>query len=266
MASKTSPEIDEAIKFIHKNIYEPITLSDLSKHVAYSPYHFIRVFKEKMGLSPLYYVSSLRLQKAKDLLLHTHLSIRDIGLEIGQQSLGTFTTRFTDRVGMTPSEFRNAGEQTDKNFSLLRKFNRWESPSSHAITPGTIKGTIKATIPFKGMIFIGLFPKPIPERLPPYGTVLSSEGDFCFRRVRPGRYYLMATSIDWQMGTTDIMLPDATLRTRSRNPIDVRPDHGVPHLEVMLYPPRLDDPPILVSLPLLMHRFLQRINQEAINK
>lgn len=106
-------EIDEVIAYIHQHIYEPLPLTRLAGHVAYSPYHFARIFKERIGLSPLYYVSSLRLQRAKDLLLRTNLSVRAIGLEIGQQSLGTFTTRFTQRVGLTPSEFRHSTLQAD---------------------------------------------------------------------------------------------------------------------------------------------------------
>jgi AraC family transcriptional regulator len=74
-----------------------------------------------MGISPVYYISALRLQKAKDLLLNTNLRVRDIGLEIGQKSLGTFTTRFTERVGMTPSEFRNSVQRAENHFRSLQK-------------------------------------------------------------------------------------------------------------------------------------------------
>lgn len=92
--------MDEIIKYIQHHLDEPLTLERIAKYAAYSPFHFTRIFKEQMGITPQYYVSSLRLQKAKDLLLNTNLTVRDIGLEIGQQSLGTFTTRFTERVGI----------------------------------------------------------------------------------------------------------------------------------------------------------------------
>lgn len=93
----TYSEIDDVIIYIHAHLNEPLLLSDLAQLAAYSPYHFSRMFKLKTGLSPLYYVSSLKLQRANELLLHTDLIIRDIGMEIGQQSLGTFTTRFTEK-------------------------------------------------------------------------------------------------------------------------------------------------------------------------
>ncbi|MDF2660081.1 MAG: transcriptional regulator, partial [Paenibacillus sp.] len=255
-------EIDEVIAYIHQNIYEPLPLARLAGHVAYSPYHFTRIFKERIGLSPLYYVSALRLQKAKDLLLNTNLSIRDIGLEIGQQSLGTFTTRFTERVGMTPSQFRNSTMQADHYFRSLQQLDDWRTSLPVFHQHGRLHGTVHATSPFEGVILIGLFAKPIPEGLPLYGTLLSSLGDFCFTGVKPGTYYLMATSVSWEMQAIDFLLPKTTLRTRSREPIVVKPFAPVPHQEVMLYPPRQDDPPILISLPLLMNNFLNRVTRQ----
>lgn len=253
-------EIDEVIAYIHNNIYEPLPLSTLADYIGYSPYHFSRIFKDRIGLPPLYYVSSLRLEKAKDLLLHTHLSIRDVAMEIGQQSLGTFTTRFTERVGVTPSQFRNSREEADEHLLSLQKLNSWRD-SIPVVNPNlTVEGTVEATAPFQGVILIGLFAKPIPEGLPLYGTLLSSVGSFRFGDVRPGTYYLMATSVPWGMQAVDFLLPKSTtLRTRSKEPIFVTPNSKTPHLHVTLHVPRLDDPPILISLPLLMNHFLKRV-------
>ena len=256
-------EIDEVIAFIHENIYDPLPLSRLAAYAAYSPYHFTRIFKEKTGIPPLYYVSSLRLQKAKDLLLRTNLSVRDIGLTVGQQSLGTFTTRFTERVGVTPSDFRNKAQQADEHLRSLQKINDWREPQLITSPYSTVEGTIHAVRPFQGIILIGLFAKPIPEGLPIHGTLLSSVGQFCFTGVKPGTYYLMATTLSWGMNAMDILIPQATLRTRTKEPIVVGPAAGVHYREVMLHEPRPDDPPILVSLPVLMNTFLTKVLQTS---
>jgi len=253
-------EIDEVIAYIHKNIYEPLPLSLLASYIGYSPYHFSRIFKERIGLPPLYYVSSLRLEKAKDLLLHTHLSIRDIALEIGQQSLGTFTTRFTERVGVSPSTFRNSRDEVGERLLALQRLSDWRQSMPVLNPNATIEGTVHAQAPFQGVILIGLFAKPIPEGLPLYGTLLPSLGPFRFTNVKPGTYYLMATSVQWGMQAVDVLLTQSTtLRTRSREPIVVTPYTKVPPLEVTLHVPRLDDPPILISLPLLMDHFLKKV-------
>ncbi|MBD2869264.1 helix-turn-helix transcriptional regulator [Paenibacillus arenilitoris] len=262
MADRYS-EIDEVIVYIHRHIYEPHLLAGLAGYAGYSQYHFARIFKERIGLSPLYYVSSLRLQKAKELLLHTNLSIRDIGLEIGQQSLGTFTSRFTERVGVTPSHFRNSKLQADNHLRSLRQLDEWRTPYPILSRYGVIEGTVEATVPFEGVILIGLFARPIPEGLPLYGTLLSSLGKFCFTDVKPGTYYLLATSVSWGMQAVDVLLPHNTLRTRSKEPIVVEPNSPVPHQRVTLHPPKLDDPPILISLPLLMNNFLGQLLQSS---
>jgi AraC-like DNA-binding protein len=260
------PEIDEVIAYIHQHIDEPLPLSRLARYVAYSPYHFTRIFKERVGLPPLYYISSLRLQKAKDLLLRTNLTVRDIGLEIGQQSLGTFTTRFTERVGVTPSQFRDQALQVDDHLRSLKMLKHWPAPYPASNQFARVEGTVRAAVPFEGVILIGLFAKPIPEGLPLYGTLLSSLGPFCFTGVKPGAYYLMATSVSWGMEAMDIMVPYTTLRFRSKEPIIVGPSSVVPHQHVTLRVPRPDDPPILISLPLLMNRFLNRVWQNSNRK
>lgn len=256
-------EIDELIAYIHQHIYEPLPLSRLAGFAGYSTYHFTRIFKERIGLSPLYYVSSLRLQKAKDLLLHTNLSVRDVGLEIGQQSLGTFTSRFTEKVGVTPSEFRNSTLQADNHLRTLQQLKHWSPLHLPSKLHDRIEGSIHAEIPFEGVILIGLFAKPISEGLPLYWTLLSSLGNFCLTGIKPGTYYLMAASVSWGMRAKDFLLPHTTLRARPKEPIIVKPYFAVPHQQVTLHAPRPDDPPILISLSLLMNNFLDRVNQNS---
>ncbi|CAM3687021.1 helix-turn-helix transcriptional regulator [Marinicrinis lubricantis] len=251
-------EIEGVLTYIHQHLFEPLTLDQLARYAAYSPFHFSRLFKERVGLSPQYYISSLRLQKSKDLLLNTHLTIRDVALEIGQQSLGTFTTRFTERVGMTPSEFRNSRHDTVQRLRALQMLDEWHTAYSVESSSSVIEGTVTADVPFNGVILIGLFAKPIPEGLPLYGTLLPSLGRFRFCNVSPGTYYVMATSVSWNMQAADILLTETTLRSRTKAPIIVNPYSSVPYQEVKLYPPSLDDPPILISQPLLMNRFLSR--------
>lgn len=253
------PEIDAVISYIHTCLDEPLPLSRLARYAGYSAYHFSRIFKEKTGLSPLYYVSSYRLQKAKDLLLQTNLSVRDIGLEVGQQSLGTFTTRFTEKVGVTPSQFRHSAQRADHLLRSLQNLSDWTSPQTTPNQGSSVAGTVETTAPFKGVILVGLFAKPIPEGLPLYGTLLPAPGNFCFTGVKPGTYYLMATSVTWEMQAIDFLLPNTTLRGRMKEPVNVTLDSSVPHQHLALRPPRIGDPPILISLPVLMNIFLNRV-------
>ncbi|WP_085509197.1 helix-turn-helix domain-containing protein [Thalassobacillus devorans] len=257
------PEIDQVIEYIDAHLYDSLSLSDLAAQAGYSRYHFTRIFKQRVGVPPLYYLSALRLQKAKDLLIETDFPIREIGMEIGQQSLGTFTTRFTERVGVTPAHFRHSAKRAEHPVRTLKNLSGWVDPRTFMETFHTVNGTLKTEVPFDGITLIGLFPKPIPEGLPTYGTLVSSMGGFAMTGVKPGVYYLMATSVSWKMPVHDFLLPHKTLRTRAKKPIIVAPYKEIPHQNVTLHPPKLDDPPILVSLPLLMNNFLERLRQHS---
>lgn len=255
MSGRGGDAVDGAISYIKARLHEPLDLARLARHVSYSPYHFTRLFKEKTGLAPMYYVSSLRLQKAKELLIGTNLPIRDVGLNVGQQSLGTFTTRFTERVGVSPARFRRSMASAVPQLRSLQGLADW-GPPAPAGEGHAVNGSIQADVPFRGIIFIGLFPKPIPEGLPPYGTLLPRPGGFCFTGVKRGVYHLMATAVPWGTAPAEIMLPRGTLRARLKHPIVVGSPNPVPFQQLKLHPPRNDDPPILISLPLLMSRFL----------
>ncbi|MBD2847701.1 helix-turn-helix transcriptional regulator [Paenibacillus sp. IB182496] len=257
------PELDEMIAFIQRHLHEPLTLARLAQYAAYSPYHFTRIFKERMGLSPLYYISALRLQKAKDLLLSTQLSVRDIGLEIGQQSLGTFTTRFTARVGMTPAQFRNSRQQAERDVARLHKLGELRERMPLLGRHSVVRGRVRAPLPLSGVVLVGLFARPIPEGLPLHGTLVSGEAPFTFGGVKPGTYYLMATSVAWGTDASDILLTRKTLRTRDHAPIVVGEGSKLHEKDAVLHPPSPDDPPILISLPVLMERFLSRVGSTS---
>ncbi len=253
------PELYDVITYIRQHLHEPISLARLSQYASYSPYHFIRIFKDQMGLTPQYFISSLRMQRAKELLLSTHFPVRDVANELGYQSLGTFTTRFSKAVGMTPSEFRHSGLHAEQHLRRLSEPSIWLSGHAASIAlHDNIEGTVRSEIPFEGVVLVGLFPKPLPEGVPLYGTLARANHSFRITGVKPGIYYLMATSVSWESKASDMLLPAYTLRTRSRMPIIVRPEERVPNQDVVLYPPRLDDPPILISLPILMQRLYQR--------
>ncbi|GAA0372458.1 helix-turn-helix transcriptional regulator [Bacillus horti] len=260
-------EIDEVISYIHRNIYEPLSLSDLAKYAGYSPFHFTRIFKEKMGLPPSYYVSSVRLQKAKDLLLQTNLTVRDVAMEVGQQSLGTFTSKFSERVGVTPAQFRHSTIQVTEHLKSLQSLDTWDEPVLQiGGSTSTIIGHVEATTPFEGLVLIGLFPKPIPEGIPLNGTLISftsKHNEFKLSGIKPGTYYLMATSVSWSMGPMDVLLPSQTLRTRSKEPIYITGNEPSSYQRVKLHEPHPDDPPILISLPLLMNTFLYRVMKNS---
>jgi AraC-like DNA-binding protein len=87
---------------------EPLDLRVLAREAHVSPRHFSRSFRRIFGETPHQYLISRRLERSRHLLRTTELSVAEICLEVGFSSVGSFTTTFTRRVGVSPTTFRTA--------------------------------------------------------------------------------------------------------------------------------------------------------------
>jgi AraC-like DNA-binding protein len=83
-----------------------ITIEDLSREVALSPYYLIRAFKHVYKQTPHQYLVGQRIAKAKELLRNSELSITDICAAVGFESLGSFSTLFRKVAGVSPRAYR----------------------------------------------------------------------------------------------------------------------------------------------------------------
>lgn len=248
-APAVQASIIRTIRYIQSNLSETLTLERLAAVACYSPYHFLRLFRQHTGLTPQYYISSARLQYSKQLLLSSDLPVRDICLEIGQHSLGTFTTRFVQRVGVTPAQFRRMAESAEPRLLTLQE-SRYSGIVEYSRR--TVCGVIDGPADFRGVVFVGLFPRPIPEGMPVCGRVLHETGLFALPDVPDGTFYAMCTAIDRDAGAQEFVMPQSTLRATGPEPVIVREGRVVTGaIRLSLRERRETDPPILVSLPML---------------
>jgi AraC family transcriptional regulator len=103
---------------------------------------------------------------------------------------------------------------------------------------------------FKGLIFVGLFPRKIPDQKPSMGTALLSQKRHCtFSDVPPGRYYVLTAGIKWSMKPKDYFVLDKSLRGAS-DLIDVTTNTNT-KINIKLREPLPYDPPNLINLPML---------------
>src|SRR5205814_4988789 len=98
--------VERVIQTMHTHLHEVLTLEDLASVAFLSPSHFNRVFCRLIGIPPGEFLSALRFQAARRLLLTTSLSVTDICFEVGYTSTGSFTSRFTHLVGLSPRLLR----------------------------------------------------------------------------------------------------------------------------------------------------------------
>lgn len=100
------PMITRAKEFIKANQGEDISLGDVAKAVNTSTFYFCKMFKKATGLNFTDYLSRIRIEKAKNLLLNPNLRISEIAYEVGFQSLTHFNRVFRKLVGQSPTDYR----------------------------------------------------------------------------------------------------------------------------------------------------------------
>lgn len=101
-------KLDEAIAYINKNLDKNLRVEDIATVVNISKYHFCRLFKSSMGISPYQYLLQQRIKRAKALLQSSsELSIADISLTCGFASQSHLCKCFRKFTGFTPKGYRN---------------------------------------------------------------------------------------------------------------------------------------------------------------
>ena len=99
---------------IDREYAQPLDVESLARDAYMSPGHFSRAFRLAFGESPYSYLMTRRIERAMALLRRGDLSVTEVCFEVGCSSLGTFSTRFTELVGVPPSVYRrDAAGATD---------------------------------------------------------------------------------------------------------------------------------------------------------
>lgn len=88
---------------------EPLDVPALARAALMSPGHFSRSFRAAFGETPYSYLMTRRIERAKALLRRGDVSVTDVCFAVGCTSLGSFSSRFTELVGESPSAYRARG-------------------------------------------------------------------------------------------------------------------------------------------------------------
>jgi AraC-like DNA-binding protein len=97
---------------IDREYAQPLNVEALARDAHMSAGHFSREFRLAYGESPYSYLMTRRIERAMALLRRGDLSVTEVCFAVGCGSLGTFSTRFTELVGVPPSAYRRSAEGT----------------------------------------------------------------------------------------------------------------------------------------------------------
>ncbi len=87
---------------------DDLDLSQMAAEAGFSKFHFARTFKDTYGETPANYLTRRRIERAKDLLRSANLTVTEVCMLVGFSSLGSFSSRFSELVGMSPRTFQRA--------------------------------------------------------------------------------------------------------------------------------------------------------------
>lgn len=235
--------VDKAIECIWERYGEPLTLTDIAESALLSRFYFTRLFRDATGITPGRFLAAIRIHQAKRLLLSTSMSIADISLAVGYNSLGSFTNQFTASVGISPGRFRRVSRSGGFDWPATRP------------TPGTGFGAIGGTISLpeghgNARVYLGAFATPIVQHPPAAAITVDVPAG------RPSCYYLPdvpgGTWFVHAVAVADGVGPDPWDNRSSligrRECVAVDAD-GVTSAAMRLRREKLADPPVLLALP-----------------
>ncbi len=101
------PHLRRARDHLDREYRSAIELDEVAAVAGVSKYHFVRAFAATYGETPIRYLTRRRIERAQDLLRSANLTVTEICMAVGFASLGSFSTRFTELVGETPTAYRN---------------------------------------------------------------------------------------------------------------------------------------------------------------
>ncbi|MEU5903142.1 helix-turn-helix transcriptional regulator [Micromonospora sp. NPDC047527] len=238
--------VGRVIRSIREDLAEEHTVDGMARTAMFSKFHFTRIFQRTTGISPGRFLMVMRLHRAKQLLLSTSLSVTEITHEVGYASVGTFSSRFSSSVGVSPSTFRRLGGVTPQVPVDLRP----------TVQPPVtaIRGTVHAPESdhnAERTVFIGLFRDPVPLGRPASCTVLERPGPYRLESPPPGQWYVLAYSrLREEQNYWRPTFEDQDALIGAHGPLTICRRPGSTEVDLHLRRITPLDPPILLALPI----------------
>ncbi|MER7458829.1 helix-turn-helix transcriptional regulator [Micromonospora sp. NPDC126480] len=234
----------------------------------FSTAYFNQMFCSVVGVPPSRYLTALRLDAAKRLLVQSDLRVADICFQVGYNSLGTFSSRFTQMVGISPYRFRALSNSASwPTFDqLVQLTDRSFPPVFHShkqISAGTVRvvrdgNAVHGSGGDPRPVFVGLYRQAIPQGEPVAHTIVLGSSIYLLPAVPDGRYHVFAVSFPWSTEPRSNLLLDPAsgdvLVASGDRPLRISNGRLGNHVDLVLRPVEPTDPPLLTAVPHLLLR------------
>ncbi len=104
--------LEQIVRYVEKNYTAPITLKEMAKELGYAPGYLSRYFHNRIAMNFTHYVNQYRVSAAESLLRNTDMTITEVAVQSGFQSIRNFNRIYREHTGRTPKEFVRDGAPT----------------------------------------------------------------------------------------------------------------------------------------------------------
>jgi AraC family transcriptional regulator len=205
--NRMNSAVDRAVNCIWERYSDPLSLADLAQSALLSRFHFARIFKEQIGVPPGQFLAAVRIYQAKRLLLISSMSVAGVSSAVGYGSLGSFTSHFTDSVGISPSRFRRAAhDDASHSGASQHDASHQGGVSACGLAPdsqvpeGAMTGTVRLPEGYAGArVYLGVFDTRILQHRPQSAAMLDLTSQrshsYWLPKVSDGRWFLHVVAV-----------------------------------------------------------------------
>ncbi|MGP9538842.1 helix-turn-helix transcriptional regulator [Brachybacterium sp. AOP43-C2-M15] len=222
-----------------------LSVADLAEHAGYSPFHFTRIFTARLGIGPGQYLTALRIDSAKRMLLAADDPVIDVASAVGFDSLSSFSRRFRSTVGVAPGQLRRLADRISdrppRPFALLR--------------PSPLGVRVHLELPESAQtrgdpsVWVGWYPNPAPIGLPRSGMLVSGVPHVDLPLCE-GAPFLLGFAVPAHADPLDMLVPEAPLVAVHPEPLTIAGEVTLAFADAR----GAFRPPLLSALPSLCRR------------
>ncbi|WP_405164816.1 helix-turn-helix transcriptional regulator [Nocardia sp. NBC_01499] len=237
-----SDHIADSIRYMWDNCGQQISLDELAGIAKYSKFYFVRKFRSETRCSPVRFLSAVRLARSKQLLADTSTNVYEISQSVGYMSYGTFTSRFTEAVGLSPSRYRRyvRGERASLGWEIYGA----DSERPHDMPSLTIKlfdgngDTVRRA-------YVGIFSTATPVSSAAALLIVENRDVFSIDCLPPGRWISRVITSSRQDSVDcgicrDLHIGSCEFQLRKKDRVEI---------DITLTEQTIRTPPFLPALP-----------------
>lgn len=246
--------VARAIGLMRADPASTLRVEHLAEEARMARSHFLHVFRSVTSISPCRFLAAVRMEKAKALLVDSQESVTSICFEVGYQSVGTFTTLFTEFVGVSPTALRKLNGALAQMSVADFCFRNIGADSVDERCRHMV-GSIEGLPDFEGAAFVGVFSSAIAQGRPLAGRFLPTLGRFRLQVPRTsGRACILAAALPVTTTVAEFLGPSQGSLLVAGMPLaSVATSQCCGAVNLRLRKLTPFDPPVLTALLPLVH-------------